>query len=572
MAGIYFREPSSTERKMVGVYFKIPPSVNRREQVLRALFCDDPQIESVDQRCVISTGDVYMMDSTLFQYQGTFFNSTPKEVCATLRTKGLAGLIPLDGAFNVLFYDEETKTLTLAKDQFGFIPLKLVETPEFILWANHPADLVKSRLFKTEINWEMISLLSVVWLQSFSQTDYIKPLRNLLPGQALVAKENQIEIQPYFSFAGIEAQTWADSEIYARMEGLVRERIRVAKTKTIKWGTALSGGPDSSTVSALVAKAQGSDSVNAFNLCYRGEDEESPGMQDRKHARMVADMHRNISLREVDVAPVGAYTWEKIVEVIRKAGRPLELAESVGIANLFSAVSQAGFEVLLPGHGPDEYWSGYDQYLSYYFRLAAQGQSIQQIHDQVASGRYYDDLGRMQWAEKLGFKPREELPVYASTLLQSGYRDPMKAIMYHMSRGFTPCCAEMFYHFAHSCGVIEFPTFLSLPMTQMAFAYPEELKRQGPCDPTVTKKGLRRIFQNILPHALWYGRPKSGFPPPRFESVAPSLKQILWEQGMPFGMEADANDLDQIRLHDGLNDHQPLYFLVSLRAWEEVFF
>jgi asparagine synthase (glutamine-hydrolysing) len=116
--------------------------------------------------------------------------------------------------------------------------------------------------------------------------------------------------------------------------------------------TYLSGGLDSSLVSALALAATGGSAFHTFSL--RFEDHEyDEGAYQRRMAARLGSVHHEVTATRGEIARV-------FPDVIAHAERPLLRSAPAPLFLLSRAVRDAGLKVVLTGEGADELFAGYD--------------------------------------------------------------------------------------------------------------------------------------------------------------------------------------------------------------------
>jgi len=556
----------------------------KREEMTGEILVSD------DRRCGILGGNPKVTDNNIIVASGVIFDSRRSTPHQVIEKEGLNEMGEVDGMWVGGVYDKTTQTLRVGRDQFGFLPVKIAEVRGekggIIAVAPHLAWLYPGLLKELKANWEMLSLLALVFLQAWGEKDFVIGIENLRNGHTVaITPQGKERQERYFDFGGIETRPISDEEFRDKFREVVRLRMETAERLAGgRWAVMLSGGIDSSIVTAVVVNLAPSlfgdgRRILAFNLSYREDPEGSDSWLDRQSARAVANMYEDeIVLREV-IEDTRIFEYDAIVKVIKNLGRPPELPEIIGIDSLFRAVANEGIRATLPGHGPDELFGGYDGYASYYYGMALKGEDVL---GKVTSGDYYRKIGRLEWVKRVfegilrdngGIEIEQVLGDYMSEYRRSNYQDPLKRVMHHMLSTFTPGVAEIFYNLSRPYGVIELPTFLSLPMVCLAFAMDERQKRQGPegMDPALTKGGLRRIFAGLLPPEIVYHRRKSGFPAPHERTIYEVLRRVYLTYGSPFNLPIPNEIIDVTVSSNERPQNQPLFFLVALRAWQELF-
>jgi len=191
----------------------------------------------------------------------------------------------LRGMFVFAIWDEKAKTLFLARDRAGKKPLYYTETRNgsFVFGSE-----VKSILEHPDVERE----IDLEALDSYLTLGYVpdplsifRNIRKLPPGHTLTYSRGQTTIEQYWDFK-FEPDTSRSQESFVEeLRYLLDDAVRARLISDVPLGAFLSGGIDSSTVVALMAKAMGQP-VKTFSIGFR-EDSHN----ELKYARITAEKY-----------------------------------------------------------------------------------------------------------------------------------------------------------------------------------------------------------------------------------------------------------------------------------------
>jgi asparagine synthase (glutamine-hydrolysing) len=230
--------------------------------------------------------------------------------------EGSAFVAKLRGMFALAIYDVRTKTLVLARDRFGIKPLFYAPGTNSLAFAS-----------------EISALLE-------------------LPGI-----DDRPDKQAIFDFAALFYITPDPAITFAqaadRADALVTEAVCRQMESDVPLGALLSGGIDSSLVSAA-AQAALSDGLRTFNVRFSEKeyDETWAAVAVAKH---IGSCHETL---DIDDAPG---TWEHVTGLLRHAGQPFA-DTSLFAAHAVCRLMRRHVTVALSGDGGDEGFGGYDVY------------------------------------------------------------------------------------------------------------------------------------------------------------------------------------------------------------------
>ncbi len=147
------------------------------------------------------------------------------------------------------------------------------------------------------------------------------------------------------------------------LEHVLLESVALRLPKEVKCACLLSGGVDSSLISAMASLKQ---KVHTFSIGYEGYEK----YDERPFARVVAE-HIDSSHHEVLFSKEDFL--QTIEEVVSSLDEPLADPAMLPLYHLMKAVHQEGFKVVLTGDGSDELFMGYRTYKEFYDLEQAKG-------------------------------------------------------------------------------------------------------------------------------------------------------------------------------------------------------
>lgn len=267
---------------------------------------------------------------------------------------GIDCVSALEGMFAFAIWDARSNTLTLARDKFGEKPLYYYQDGSHFCFASEIPPLERfvgpERL---EVDAEAIS--------RYFQLTYIpapfapyRNMRQLLPGTYL-----QFEAHTWQSSATVYYKPEATPKDLS--EGEAAETLRKMLTDSVALrmttsdvpvATFLSGGIDSSIVSALAAKAV-PEGVQAYSIGFPND----PDFDESPYARLVAQHCPGLRHSVVDATEKDLLDFtDKTLGMLRE---PYADASIVPTAYLCAHVEE---KVVLGGDAADELFAGYGVY------------------------------------------------------------------------------------------------------------------------------------------------------------------------------------------------------------------
>ena len=271
----------------------------------------------------------------------------------------------LNGMFAFVLYDRVRNRVLAARDHFGIKPLYLHVNPERILFASEIKAILTYPGLKAVPELECVhDYLTFQYV--VGERTMFAGITRLLPAHYLTADlgSGRIRTVRYWE-ANFEVDTSHTQAYFVeRLQALLADAVRLQMRSDVPVGAYLSGGLDSSLVTALATRASGSRLET-----FTGRFDEGPQFDESAYARMVAEqcgaqMHL--------VTPTEADFIRYMPDLVRHMDEP---AAGPGLFPQFmvSKLAATRVKVVLGGQGGDEIFGGYARYLVAYLEQALKG-------------------------------------------------------------------------------------------------------------------------------------------------------------------------------------------------------
>jgi asparagine synthase (glutamine-hydrolysing) len=288
--------------------------------------------------------------------KGHIFRShTDTEVVIHLwEQEGVNCLEHLRGMFAFALWDDKKKILFLARDRVGKKPLFYLLLKDKILFASEIKAILEDPEVEREPDIEAIH--HYLNYQSVpSPYSAFKGVKKLPPAHYLLIKDGRGEPQRYWklsyknkiSLNGEKDMMNLQEEIIERL----REAIRMRLISDVPLGAFLSGGIDSSIVTALMAGLT-NQPVKTFSIGFTNKE-----YDETAYARMVAERYKT-DHHEFIVTPDARSIFPQLVWHYNEP-----FADSSAIPTYYvSQLAREYVTVVLNGDGGDENFAGYPRY------------------------------------------------------------------------------------------------------------------------------------------------------------------------------------------------------------------
>ncbi len=257
----------------------------------------------------------------------------------------------LRGMFGFALYDERKRKLLIARDRLGKKPMH---------YALHNGRL----LFGSEIKSILTVAPELAVVNSQGLLEYLyygyvpdpitafTGIHKLPPGYLLEFENGEIKTRAYWDVP--QYDTYAPKSEEECLEELERRLFEATKMRLISdvpLGAFLSGGTDSSTVVALMARAS-SGPVKTFSIGFKKDD-----FNEAEYARIVAQRF-GTDHHEMILEPDVVQTVEHLTSSLEEPFGDSSMLPTYYV----SQMARRHVTVALSGDGGDEIFGGYDRY------------------------------------------------------------------------------------------------------------------------------------------------------------------------------------------------------------------
>jgi asparagine synthase (glutamine-hydrolysing) len=262
----------------------------------------------------------------------------------------------LNGMFAFAVWDRARRRLLLARDRLGKKPLYLAALPDGgLLFASELKPLIASGLVDTALDPEA--------LRDYLQLNYVlhpktllRGVRQMPPGHLGRWQDGSLRQERYWDLAACYREprlVARDEELIDELGGLMADATRRRLFSDVPLGGFLSGGVDSSAVTALMRQAGATD-LHTFSVEFSSP-EYDEGAYSRLAARLLGTRHHPHLVDEAvgDCLPTFAALLDS----------PLGDDSAVS-AYFLCRWARRHVTVALSGDGADELFAGYTTYVA----------------------------------------------------------------------------------------------------------------------------------------------------------------------------------------------------------------
>jgi len=256
----------------------------------------------------------------------------------------------LRGMFGFAIWDTRRQRLLLGRDRLGIKPLYYWERPDGLSFASELRSFLVDPAFDPQLSEEAIALYLAFGYVPDPHCIF-RHVRKLAPGHVLTWNRDEgLSVRRYWSPLRPELSIEAP-EAAQELRRLLEDAVRSHLESEVPLGAFLSGGIDSSTVVALMARAM-DRRVQTFSIGF-----EEPEYNEAPHAARVA-AQLGTDHTELIVRPDADQLVEDVIQ-----GFDEPFADSSALPTLLvSHLARERVTVALSGDGGDELFGGYTRY------------------------------------------------------------------------------------------------------------------------------------------------------------------------------------------------------------------
>lgn len=469
---------------------------------------------------IVHNGEIYNFQelrSTL-EAQGVQFRSNcDTEVLLYLYQRHGPKMLDLcNGMFAFAIWDNTQKSLFLARDRMGIKPLYYALNANGLYFASEEKALFAAGIAR-EFNESSAAELLFFRCIAGEKTPY-QGVQRLLPGNFMIYQDGKTTIHRWYNLSEkIDSNGQIADKMQAQEEfkELFDSSIRLRRISDVPVGTLLSGGLDSSSMTAAMARQAGAG-ISTFTVRFKDE-----AYDEGEYARELTKQwdldYHELYLPEPDLPEMLRQSTYFLDEPLMHGHDPHLLA--------ISRMAKQKVTVLLSGEGADEILSGYVRYL--FFR------SPQWIVNKLsAASRYFskDGIfpGRIQKAvQLLNLRSDIDRIVYSSAELmphqfngkiipdleyryqiaeeaQKAYSDPVRQVMYYDQHTYLQSLNDRNDRMTMGASVECREPFQDYRLLEWAANLPTKLLYESGVGKAVLRNSMNQTLpKSILKHKKW---------------------------------------------------------------------
>lgn len=385
---------------------------------------------SKNNNIIVYNGEIYNYKQLKANLKYSFATSSDTEVLlAGMELCGIDFISKCNGMFGFGYYDNTSKTLYLVRDRLGIKPLYYYADHEKIIFSSEIKGILQSGLVKAMLNEgavdEYLGNRYIRAPYTFFENIFQVPAGKYVTWNA----EKGISIHTYWELPKNfnTSIKYNEEDIYSEFRSKMIGAVEKRMVADVPLGTYLSGGVDSSLVSAIAARSA-NERINTYTIGYEELNEFDFA---RKISDIYSTIHHEIHSNSKDY-------MNGIEELIRYKDAPLGVPNEIPLA-IMSKRLKKDITVVLSGEGADELLGGYGKIYRSPFDF--------ENHD--TNKNFYE-----YFIDLYEYVPREIRNKYLV-----GNHSIREAFDVRINREFAECCNEenvfRFFHKYHVKGLLQ---------------------------------------------------------------------------------------------------------------------
>lgn len=326
---------------------------------------NQPMSTSDGRHVIVYNGEVYNFRELAreLSLEGLRSTSDTEVVLRAFDSLGTGAFRKLNGMFAFAIYDRQLEKLWLVRDRLGIKPLYYTLDEGSLIFASEIKTILSLR--ETMPACETAAIHE--WLyygNTLGERTFYRGIRRLLPGQFLEfdVREFTARLEGFWSVgqqAAMGSPTLSTHELVAETRRLLEEAVRRQLVSDVPVGVFLSGGVDSSAITAIASRHY-SGRLATYSAGFDGYG----GVDERPKARKLA---ARFGTDHHEVFISGDGLAERVEAMVCHHDAPFADAANLPLYLMASDI-RSHTKVVLQGDGGDEVFGGYRRYVSLRYR------------------------------------------------------------------------------------------------------------------------------------------------------------------------------------------------------------
>ena len=468
---------------------------------------------------IVFNGEIYNTDEikTLLLNKGYTFDTTSD---TEIILKGYHCfkkkiLNYLEGIFAFAIYDQKKKQLFIARDRFGVKPLFFTKKKKQFIFSSMIKPILKSEVVKPVLTKKELNEILALGPSKVSGSGIFKDIKELRPAHYLIYKHNKIKIKRYWKLKSKKCNDTFD-EAKNKIYNLLTNSIKRQMVSDIPIATLLSGGLDSSLITAIVA-LNSPNKLTTYSINYEDNDKyfkkNSFTVSEDKHFIDIMSNYFDTEHKEVIISQ------EDVVKLLEDT---LYLRDYPGMTDIdsslyyFSKEISKSHKVILSGECADEIFGGYPWFYK---------EELNNLFPWINNIDYRQKLIRKELKLDINKTIKKEYKRMIKEMRLRDRKNKYKKLFYINMTHFMTTLLDRKDRMTMGATIEARVPFADTKLIEYLWNLPFNYKYKDGCE----KYLLREAFKNVIPDEILY-RKKNPYPKTHHPYFLNEVKKLLKER------------------------------------------
>ncbi len=382
-----------------------------------------PMVSKCGNYILVFNGEIYNyieLKEELLKKGYKFTTSSDSEVLLNSFIEyGIKCIDNFRGMFAFAIHDKIKNETYIVRDRLGIKPLYYYKDNNQFIFSSEIKSIL-SLIDKKKLNKKAISSYMSFRYPILNDT-FFKDIYSLTPANYIKIKNNKIEFKEYWSLIDKFKEQKEDKgeEYYiTKLREILEDSVKLRMRSDVPFGAFLSGGVDSSVITAIMAK-NSKEKIKTFTIGF-----EEDGFNEFEYANIIAKQY-NTDHKKIILS--GKNYIKNLEKLITFKDAPLSVPNEVPLY-LMSKELKKYITVVLSGEGADEIFGGYGRI----FRSPYDYERIKNIDNLNISESEKEELAK-DFIKKYGVRFfKNEIEHFMNIYSYTSYKDKKELLSFEL--------------------------------------------------------------------------------------------------------------------------------------------
>lgn len=466
----------------------------------------------------------------------------------------------LNGIFAFAVWDGMQEQVFLARDRVGVKPLFYSYKDGTLIFGSEPKALLQHPKLEAAVGPEGLAEVFIVGPARTPGHGVYRDLAELRPGQAMIFDRQGLKKYTYWKLESLPHEE-NEAETAARLRELLLDTVERQLVSDVPICSLLSGGLDSSALSAIAAgyyKRSGQDALHTYSVDYVDNDRhfQSHAFQPGADGPWIRRMHEELGTVHHWIE----FDTPELVEALETSTRTRDLpgmADVDASLLLFCREIKKGATVAISGEAADEIFGGYPWFHREEMLNAGTfpWSVAPGLRESLLSPEVREWIRPMEYLSDRYSEALAEVPPLPG---ETGEQVRMREMSYLNITRFMPTLLDRKDRMSMGMGLEVRVPYTDHRLIEYVWNIPWNIKTAGGREKGI----LRKALEGILPDDVLY-RKKSPYPKTHNPSYLAAVKQqtlsILDDPSSPILPLVDAAKIREIAASPEASSHLPWF-------------